>query len=408
LPINACIALVALLDGCHLVTVEAIAQDSLSPVQQAIVDHHGSQCGYCTPGFVMAMTGIFEKPRPRLTEQKIKNCLTGNLCRCTGYQPLIAAARAVEWQKMEPLSTRFVDETAERELLDAAKMPVHIVHGQQEFFAPLAIDDAIALRMEKPDVRIIAGASDLGVMQNKGRMKAGRLLSLQLIRELSAMRESDGRIHVGAAVSLSDVRNFVKKSVPVFADFLNIFASPQIKNVATLVGNVANGSPIADTIPFLMVCDGMVHVEGREGQRSIAVDKLFQGYKKLALDPSEIITHISFRKPAVSELLRLEKVSTRKDLDIATVNLAMLFDLDENRRVMAARIAIGGSSAVVLRMKSAETALIGNPLTDAAIDEAAALIAEDLSPQSDLRGTADYRRMLIDGLFRRFCGVARA
>lgn len=399
-PINACIAMMAQLDGCHIVTVEALkVDDKLSPVQQAIVDHHGTQCGYCTPGFVMAMTGMFEKPCAQLTEQKIKNCLTGNLCRCTGYQPLIEAALAVDPSSITPLKNRFKAHAIDDEF---TVPPYHLVTKTNEFFSPNNLKDAIDYREKNPDARIIAGASDLGVMLNKGRVTGGKFLSVQKIPELKTMSELDGRIVIGASVCLSDVRDFVKTRVRVFADFLNIFASPQIKNMATLAGNVANGSPIADTIPFLMVTDGKVHVRGVDGEREILVAELYTGYKKLALRPSEIITHISFAKPSSTEIVRLEKISQRRDLDIATVNLALHFDM-ENNRVKHARIAIGGIAASVVRMRSVENFLQGQELSLDRIEHAADMIDKDISPLSDLRGSAEYRRKVIGKLFRRYC-----
>lgn len=404
IPINACIAPVFLVDNCHIVTVEGLKENQqLNAVQQAIVDHHGSQCGYCTPGFVMAITGIFEKPCADRGEQRIKNCLTGNLCRCTGYQPLIEAARAVDPKAMTPLAKRFITTKLIEECEKSSTLDVHIIGAEGEFFAPRDIDAAIRFRHEHPHARVIAGATDLGVLLNKGKIAAGKFLSLHLIPSLREVRMNDERIHVGALVTLSELRRVVKKAIPEFADFLNIFASPQIKNVATLVGNIANGSPIADTVPFLMVADGQVHVTGQKAARSIAVADLYRGYKVLALDASELITHVSFATPSSSQSLRLEKVSQRRDLDISTVNCAFLFDVDDNSAVKAARIAVGGIAASVIRLKKTEWWLTGKILSNNVIDEASQHIAQEILPLSDLRGSADYRRALVDGLFRRYC-----
>ncbi len=403
-PINACIALVATLDGCHLITVEALAKNGkLSTVQAAIVEHHGSQCGFCTPGFVMAMSGMFEKPCNELTPQRVKNCLTGNLCRCTGYQPLINAALSLDTARIEPLAKRFTTTSSTQELRNARQKPMHVIDKEREFFAPLTIADAVRFRQTFPDARVVSGATDIGVLVNKGRSAPKRYLSLHLIDAHNAITEVGDRIVVGACARLSDVRHFVKDRVPEFANFLNLFASPQIKNMATLVGNVANGSPIADTIPFLMVTDGHVHVTGNNETRTIAMCDLSIGYKMLALKPAEIITHISFTKPTPRHLLRLEKVSQRKDLDISTVNMACSFDVLKTGVVNEARIAVGGVSWCVVRLAKTEALLTGQQLDGALIDRAAKQIAHEITPLDDIRGSAEYRRALVDGLFRRYC-----
>lgn len=403
-PINSCIVMVAQLDGCHLVTVEGIKLDGkLSPVQQAVVDHHGSQCGYCTPGFVMAISAIFEKPNNNLTPQKVKNCLTGNLCRCTGYQPLIEAACSIDPKNIMPQSARFLQGSITQELATLTKEALHIVDNDREFFAPTTLEEAYLWRKSHSDVRVISGATDLGVLLNKGKITPARFLSLHLIDGLDAITDDGDRIVVGARVTLSELRHYLKTTIPEFAQFLNLFASPQIKNMATLVGNVANGSPIADTIPFLMVAEGEVNIFGESGTRLLPISDLYVGYKSMALTPAELISHISFLKPKKNQRLRLEKVSQRKDLDISTVNLAMFFDIDDHKVAHAARIAIGGVFSSVLRMKKAEALITARPLNQKIIEDAAAAIASEIAPLDDIRGSKDYRRTVVDGLFRRFC-----
>lgn len=403
-PINSCIAMMAQLSGCHILTVESLKHEgTLSLVQQAIVDHHGSQCGYCTPGFVMAITAIFEKPCGQLTPQKVKNCLTGNLCRCTGYQPLIEAACSVDPRVITPLSKRFLSSQSKPELGNETKSAILITDGDREFYAPTTLVEACLWRKSHNDAQVLSGATDVGVLLNKGKLARPRFLSLHLIDELNGIDETGDRVVVAARVTLGELRNYLKSLLPEFAQFLNLFASPQIKNMATLVGNVANGSPIADTIPFLMVTDGEVHVFGENGPRTISISDLYVGYKSLALHPDELITHISFAKPTKSQRLRLEKVSQRRDLDISTVNLALLFDFDEQNIARMVRIAVGGVFSSVVRLKKAEALLVNQRLSAALIDDAAAAIESEIVPIDDVRGSKDYRRMLVNGLFRRFC-----
>jgi xanthine dehydrogenase small subunit len=400
MPINSCIITMAQLDGCHIVTVEAIKQNGkLSPVQQAIVDHHGSQCGYCTPGFVMAMTAMFEKPKA-LTEQKVKNCLTGNLCRCTGYQPLINAALSIDSATLIPLSQQLTLPDLTHELM----RETHIKSQQQEVFAPTRLDDAANYKQKNPHAGFLGGATDLGVSINKGKSTPQKYLSLHLIRELYDITEVDGRIIIGTRANLGDVRRFVKSRCPELASFIDVFASPQIKNMATAVGNIANASPIGDTIPFFLVTDGKVHAYSVVGGRQIDMNSFYKGYKITALKPEELITHVSFMVPKPQQKLKLEKVSQRRDLDISTVNAAFLFEMpDNNSAIQHAKLAFGGVDAVPKRMLETEQFLMGKTLSTQVINQACALIQKEISPLNDLRGSATFRRALADGLFRKYC-----
>lgn len=402
IPINACIMQMFQIDLCHILTVESVQNsDELSPVQCALVEHGGSQCGFCTPGFVMSLTATFEKSTAQ-TPQKIKNSLTGNLCRCTGYQPIIDAAMSVHAEKIQPQRTRFLLPDVIDEL-KRARSSLRVKNNAREIFAPLTLQDALAWKHDHPRARIVAGATDVGVAINKNFTSLDRVLSLHLIDELNVISEDEhGVISIGATITLAEMRRFMKSRCAEVANFLNIFASPQIKNVGTLVGNVANGSPIADMIPFLMAVDAEVHVENSVAARLIPMRELFRGYKSLCLEQDEIITRISFKRPSANQILRLYKVSQRKDLDIATVNAAFSLTFDD-QRVESARIAIGGVAAYVVRIRKAEVRLLGQPLNAWLIDEVSQIIVDEITPLSDLRGSASYRRQLVQRLFSRYC-----
>lgn len=397
-PINACIVTMAQLDGCHVVTVEGLKQHgAMSAVQQAMVDHHGSQCGYCTPGFVMAMTALFENPT-NLTEQKVKNALTGNLCRCTGYQPIIKAALSIDQSRITPLGQQLpVNNTPGEQ-----KTTLRISDGHREIFAPVSLDEATWYKQENPQAGFLGGATDVGVTTNKGKPRPQQWLSLHLLEELYEIKEENGRIIVGARATLADIRLFLKARCKEFASFIDIFASPQIKNMATVVGNVANASPIGDTIPFFLVTDGAVHTRSVQENRLIPLTNFYQGYKITALKPNEIITHLSFALPHSAAKLRLEKVSQRKDLDISTVNAAFLFLLD-GTLIKEPKLAFGGIDAVVKRLVATEKFLTGRTLSTTMIDQACAILQQEISPLSDLRGSKQYRSVLAEGLFRRYC-----
>ncbi len=400
-PINACIVPMMQLDGAFIITIEALKENKkLSLVQEAILEKHGSQCGYCTPGFVMAMSACFEEQKA-CSAQKIKNCLTGNLCRCTGYQPFLDAAAELSAKNIPSLTARFVKEEQCEELKNARCIPISMKGEGYHFEAPRTLQDADKLLAEE-NFRLFSGATDVGVHINKDKLQLQKILSLQLIAELYEIKEEEGRIMVGARLNLESLRKFVKTRIPSLARFINIFASPQIKNMATLAGNIANASPIADMIPFMMIADGKVHARSLRGTREIAMSDFFIAYKKLDLAVDEYISHLSFLPPKKSELLALNKVSQRRDLDIATVNSAFLMQL-ESGKIIESKIAFGGIGPTVKRLLGVENFLRGKELNSEHINEARQLVQQEISPQSDLRGSATYRRMLADNLFMRFC-----
>ena len=399
LPINSCIVPVAQLDNAHILTVEALKEDGqLTPVQKALAECHGSQCGFCTPGFVMALSALIENSPKPLNAQQIKNGLTGNLCRCTGYQSIIDAAYAINKDTYKPLFDRYYQKS-DKDLVDPKGC--HIIYDDNEFLAPTTLFEACAIRATNPKLRIVAAATDLGVLHNKAKTTLNKIMSLHLIDELDTISVAKDRVVIGALVTLSELRKFAINKMPELARFLNIFASPQIKNMATLVGNVANGSPIADTLPFLLISDGRVHTCGAI-TREIPITELYQGYKTLALHPDEIITHVSFHMIPSSQFFRLYKVSQRKDLDISTVNAAFLIKLTGDQVIDSAKIAVGGIAATAVRLYKTEDFVRGKELNEEVIDEALAILGHEITPLDDLRGSAKYRRVVLDGLFRQY------
>ena len=410
---NSCIATVAQMDGAHIVTVEGMQCGSdLSPAQEAMCACHGSQCGYCTPGFVMAISGMLEK-HAHADERTATNYLTGNLCRCTGYAPIVQAALTVRATEQHSVGGRYSSSIAVAESATITKQSMRTHHDGVEVFAPVTLREAVTFAALHPGFRVIGAATDLGVQVNKGKPLPTALLSLHLVPELYETKVTRAGVSFGARVPLADVRRVSEDVAPEFARFLNLFASPQIKNVATLVGNIANASPIGDTLPFLLIAGGTVRVAGRPGgtgpvrKRSIRMTELYVGYKKLALEPGEIITHVSFDRTPSREILRLCKVSQRKDLDISAVSGAFAVTLSGGRRgkvapsVVSARIAYGGVAATPIRMPEAEQAFCGE-LSSERIEAVAQLIAGSIAPISDVRGSGAYRRVTAANIFRRF------
>lgn len=399
---NSCISTSFLMDMSHVISVEGLAKDEqLTEVQDAMIKNFGGQCGFCTPGFVMALSSMYENTN-RITEQKVKNYLTGNLCRCTGYQPIINAAMAVDTKKVAPLKLCYNYEKLTREIAPNQSIAVKITVGEKEFFAPTTLAMAANYKKQHPNVRLFSGATDIGVQINKGKNPGVHLMSLHLVPEMYALKQDGDYIVVGARVSLSTLQKFLESKSPKFAEFLNIFASPQIKNAATLVGNLANGSPIADTTPYLLTADAIVELYGVSGSRSVNLTDFIKGYKAFDLKDEEFITEIRFKVPNVqNNKIGLFKVSQRRDLDISCVNSSFIFQT-QNKKIEKARIAYGGVGPKALRLFEVEKALEGQEMTAALADEAKKMISASITPISDLRGSADFRSKICLDLFERF------
>jgi xanthine dehydrogenase small subunit len=404
--VNSCILPMALLDGCSVVTVEGMENPdgTLGEIQKQMVSCHGSQCGYCTPGFVMAICGMFEQGQLGKTKpdaQKVKNYLTGNLCRCTGYSPIIEAARAVDPGKVEKLEKRYFTAKIRTRLLQATRKSFEIRFADAIAHGPSTSREVSELLRKYPGLRIVSSATDLGVVHNKEKIDLYRLLTLHRVPELHALKTSAGVLSVGAKVDLETLRRCVKKSIPEFSRFLNLFASPPIRNTATLVGNIANGSPIADTLPALFVLEAQIEVAGLKGMRKIPITELYAGYRKLRLKPGEWIRRVLIPVPKKGEALRLYKVSQRKDLDISTVNAAFYLTR-KGARILRVRAAYGGVGPTTLRVPALEKVLKGE-FTQKLQAPAEKAIADTVTPLSDVRASDLYRKQLCVQLFRKFC-----
>jgi xanthine dehydrogenase small subunit len=405
---DACILFPYQLDGKHVVTVEGLpAGGGLTPVQQAMVDHHGSQCGYCTPGFVMALTGMFEAGQHRDADAQ-RLALTGNLCRCTGYVPILEAATAVDAATLVPLARRYDAPEMLADLRRHAPTPVQIDDGRRTFYGPRRLDDALAFKAEHPPAVIVSGNTELGVLRNKKGLEPPTLLSLTEIDELSHIRCTDDEAAVGANVTWTQIEHFARESLPEFYPIVIRFGSPQIRNVATLAGNVANGSPVADALPFLYVMGAEVELARRGGRRRVPVEKFYRGYKVKDLGADEVITRVLIPRPQKDDLLRLYKVSRRHDLDIATFGAAVRVRC-EGGTVRRASVAYSGVAPTVVRLPQTEAFLQGRPFREETFAEAGRVARAEIRPISDVRGSRDFRGQLAENILRKFyddCALA--
>jgi xanthine dehydrogenase small subunit len=383
-PVNSCILSLCQLDGASIVTVEGLGMNA---VQRSMIACHGAQCGYCTPGFVVAMSAMYET-RDRVDAKQVREALTGNLCRCTGYEPIIKAALAVDGGSMPKLRDMYPD-------VPAANDAVRI----DTFFAPTTIEDAVRFKSQNPDCTIMQGGTDVGVWINKRGFAAPALLSLNKIRDLDVMREEDGnQIAAGANVTLAAFEEFVRDRIPELHRMLNIFGSLQIRYAGTLVGNIANGSPIGDTLPYLFVSDAQLELAGLSGTRMVPVNSFYRGYKQFDLRPDEIITRVFV--PMVQDTVKLYKVSRRRDLDISAFTAAIRLRM--NGRIEEARIAYGGVAPTVIRLPKTEAFLKGKSPSLDLFERAGELARSEIKPISDVRGSADYRLQLAENILSKF------
>jgi xanthine dehydrogenase large subunit len=409
--INACIALLPMVAGREVVTVEGISapDEALHPVQQAMVENYGSQCGYCTPGFVVSLFEGFYRDdlRPSaaadggcsIDTPKISDQMCGNLCRCTGYRPIRdAALDAYCGARPAP------DGHAERLKRDVpALAPLRHESTVDRFLRPTTLDALYDALAAHPDAKLVAGATEIGVEINKKNAPFPTLVSTEGVPTLSAIHRSPETWWIGGAATLTAVEEIVAPEIPALAKMLRVFASRQIRSRATLGGNLATASPIGDSAPLLLALDARLQLASRRGTRELPLDEFFLGYRKTALQPGEIVLGIEIPHAPAGTSRRADflKVSKRRELDISIVAAAFVADLDARGHVLRARLAYGGVAATPVRARRAEAALIGRRLEEA-LDDVAALLDGEFQPIDDVRGRAGYRRGLVAGLFEKF------
>jgi len=397
-PLTSCIAIVGQFDCAHVITVEGLKQDGqLNALQQSMVNHHGAQCGYCTPGFVVTMCGLLNETN-QPTAPQLKAGLIGNLCRCTGYDSILKAGLATRHDQIPKLNTLYPPDAM---LADFAKH-TGIDLLTATFARPANLQSALQYRAQNPTCTILAGGTDIGVQVNKGLRTREKTLSLSAIEELRVIEQSADGFTAGAGVTLTDMERLSRAHYPELAPMFERHGSPLIRNAGTLAGNIANGSPIADVLPALYVLNAEVEVASLAGRRRINLNDLFTGYKRMTLRPDELITRVILPRLKPAETLRLYKVSKRRDLDISGFTAAVWLRRDRADVIDDIRIAYGGVGPVILRLPKTETHLRGQPLTESLFTTAGEIAREEITPISDVRGSADYRRQLAENILLKF------
>lgn len=401
LSIDSCIRFVFQLDCCHIVTVEGLAtDDQLHPVQEAMVKCHGSQCGFCTPGFVMSMAGILEQ-NDAPTEQDWRYGLSGNLCRCTGYSPILEAGSQLKGCAGKNLNERYPASEMIRSIDEASGGGVRVESKEAIVCCPDSLESATAFLAEHPDAEIIAGATETGVRFNKGLCSAKVWLDLNGVDELAGVSVDGDDLVMGARATWTDLEHVTRTHAKPFKEIVDVFGSPQIRNVATIGGNIINASPIADSLPFLVACDAVLTLVSLAGTRSVAIQDFFLGYKQIDLKPGELLSEIRVALPPADRKLRLYKVSRRRDMDISTFTGAIWMDLDGDQ-IKDVGISYGAVGPTVLRLKETEAFLRGQTFSLDTMSRAGKVALAEISPISDVRGGQDFRNRLAKNVLQKF------
>jgi xanthine dehydrogenase small subunit len=391
--VNSCLMLAPMAAGHEIYTVEALAADGkLAEVQQAMAGGGGSQCGYCTPGFVMSL--FAEHYRPGRTGPCDPHELGGNLCRCTGYRPIRDAALSLG----PAPSGAFLDRLS----LPAPRLDaVEYEMAGARFSRPSTIPECLSILAKDPTARLISGGTDLVVESNLRARRWPHLISLEAIAELREFSESDTSVTIGAALPLNEIALRWNGPPEVFNQWLRLFASPPLRNRATLGGSLATASPIGDGAPLLLALDAQVHLVSQRGSRTIPLSSFFVSYRRTLLAPDELIENIEIPKP-LPEFVRFYKVAKRRMDDISTVAAAMAMDCDASGKVARVRLAFGGVAAIPLRVMAAENAILGHRWNETALERAQAALGRTIEPIGDHRGSAEYRLAVAKSLVAKF------
>lgn len=398
--LNACILFAPMLDGRALLTVESLARNGrLAPAQQAMVELHGSQCGFCTPGFVMSLHGSHIGALG--TEGAgAGEFLAGNLCRCTGYGPILAAAAAVQPPRAEETVTPSDATRLARSEMLALNWRDPASGALRRWFSPRSKAELDDLLLEYPDARLVAGATDVGLWVTKQLRTLETIIFLGECADLQGIDESDGGLVLGAGVKYSEALPVLHRLHPQLGDLVRRIGAVQVRNAGTIGGNIANGSPIGDMPPALIALGAQITLRHGGDRRTIPLEDYFLAYGSQDRRPGEFLEQINIPRPDPASRIRIVKLSKRFDSDISAVCGAFVISVREGV-VEGARLAFGGMAATPKRAAHCEAALIGKPWSAATTAEAADLIGLDFNPLTDVRGTAAYRLEVAANLIRR-------
>ncbi|MFC7497590.1 MULTISPECIES: xanthine dehydrogenase small subunit [unclassified Nocardioides] len=395
LAVNSCLVPAAALDGQEVVTAEGLGSpDDLHPVQREMAVRGGSQCGYCTPGFVCSMAAEFYRPaRADGADGFDLHAISGNLCRCTGYRPIRDAALALDLPDSDDrLAARCTHPAPDPSRTDLSD-------GHAAYLRPATLDEALGALHDRPDAVVVAGSTDWGVDVNLRGSRADLVVAVDRLSELRGWSVTDTEIRIGAALTLTEIERRLDGRLPLLEAVMPQFASPLIRNGATLGGNLGTGSPIGDTLPALLALEAGVVLADIDGHRTVPLDAYFTAYRQSVRRPGELITEVVVPMPA-STVTAFHKIAKRRFDDISSVAVAFALDIGDGR-VRKARIGLGGVAATPVRAVATEAALEGRPWTHDVVEEAAGVLSGEATPISDQRASAAYRTAMLAESLRR-------
>lgn len=402
--VNSCILFLPALNGKMVITAAGLVPEThdinkLHPVQKAIVEAHATQCGFCTPGFVMSIFALYHAP-DRYDDENINNALAGNLCRCTGYDSIRKATKAA-------LNKNETDYYFENESKLVAKLnkiqtnSLDIQVGNQRYILPRSMDELLKLRSRHPDAVLINGSTDIALKQTKHFETLPFIIDLSAVNELKFFEHNQSRLTIGAGLNLESLRSQTKELFPALYNILSVFASRQIRNVATMGGSLGSASPIGDLLPLIMAMDGSIVLAGKSGKRTVKANAYLTGYRKTVLKPDELIYSIILPLPQVNESVKMYKISKRTDTDISTLSAAFRLKLSAGK-VDYIHMVYGGMAAMTLHAKKAEEFLHGKEWNEHNVNEAAKILESTFNPLSDARSGAEFRNIATANLLKKF------
>ena len=402
--VNSCLQLVPTLDGKSVKTVESLqrANGQLHPVQQAMAESHGTQCGFCTPGIVMSLTGLLQTVS-RPTRTQINDALSGNLCRCTGYKPIIDATLKASVAPTEQLR---LDDRADLKLLQQLRLASEqaaVLQSEQgrTFFAPKSVAALADYLLQHPQATLLAGSTEIGLQVNKNFAHPQDIVYLGQVSELRTIEDDAKRWRIGAQVSLTTVLELVNDAYPDFAEVLRRFGSPPIRSTATLAGNIANGSPIGDSMPCLLALGATLLLRRGEATRTLDLSEFYTGQKKNALQSGEFIEAIDLPKPSPGKVFRAHKVSKRFEQDISATCCAMTYQLVDGKFTQV-RLAYNGLAPSPCRAPKLEALIEGRTPDAVSASELDQAIASSFTARDGLRASWQYRSLLARNLVLQF------
>ena len=399
--INSCISFVPTLQGKQLILVEdLISKDnSLHPVQEAMVNYHGSQCGFCTPGFVMSLFSMFKK-YSNFKDDLIKDSISGNLCRCTGYLPILKAAKSLKNKNKIDYFTENEEKIISL-LKKISNKSIAIYKKDKNYFAPRYVQELKKILKKNINSVFLSGGTDLSLMVTKERKDVNSIIYMNSIEELNFIKNNKKYIEIGATTPLIDIESYIKKYYPDFTKILKRYGSPQIRNVGTMAGNIATASPIGDCLPLLLSLNAQVVLYGLKKKKILFLDSFFVNYRKTKLKKGQFI--YSVRIPLLEgNTFKAYKISKRFDDDISSVCAAFNFKI-VRKKIESVRIAYGGMAAVPKRAFSCERILLNSLFTEETIHKAKKALEKDFNPISDMRASGRYRMEVAQNLLEKCC-----